>query len=720
MENNEKITKIEVLDKISSTIKKCPKDANACWEIIDKIGSTITKVNLDIDKFDITDLISNNRNIEKTLQNIIENNSLDIKYYENKTKNENTLNIIETYLDLVNSNQKDEIIDENFEFDEKLEDVYLENDVVMYLYEIGRYKLLTAEEEIHLANLVKEGDKSAREQFINANLRLVVQIAKKYTNSGVPFLDLIEEGNIGLMKAVDKFDPSLGYKFSTYATWWIRQAITRSISDKSRVVRVPVHMFEQIKKVNNTRKELTSILNRTPTEEELAKYLNISLEKLEDINYYSLAPVSLNQSVSEEDEESELGDFVADENILNPEETVVTKLYGNHIRDFLNILTKNERKVIEYRLGFIDGKVYTLQEVGEIFNVTRERIRQIEAKALKKLKNRIKVADNDSYYIINSEKKKYKEKKINRNINYKPIFDNLSKELLLEIYQKLNIEELLMFYYIKYYGVEDLTDKEISYFENFLLKKLYSITNDSVKGIDINISVQNRNIILKNFFKKYNSGSLKPIANFAKIIELKQRLDEKNRSIAEKKYLNYFNQFNSYEQEAIKNRLSKKDMKLILHISEKGFIKLSEEDIEYFKKILLHKIDIILAENADRIAVLEDLDKREKIIPSNIKKTIVSIFESKGLTEADYSNSHNLFDNNTFVAMTNKINFNKCFIVAKKLGYLTIYDEFSNQDIADYLKIDTTKINEIFLSSITEFINVLIDELYPLTKVKKR
>ena len=265
-------------------------------------------------------------------------------------------------------------------------DLTINDPVRMYLKEIGQIKLLSMDEELALADRILEGDEQAKSELAEANLRLVVSIAKRYVGRGMLFLDLIQEGNIGLMKAVDKFDVSKGYKFSTYATWWIRQAITRAIADQARTIRVPVHMVETINKLARIQRQLTLELNREPSEEELAEKMNLSIEKIREIYKISQDPVSLETPIGEEDD-SHLGDFVPDEHNMSPEDYATNELLKDEIADVLQTLTEREEKVIKLRFGLEDGKSRTLEEVGKEFDVTRERIRQIEAKALRKLKN---------------------------------------------------------------------------------------------------------------------------------------------------------------------------------------------------------------------------------------------------------------------------------------------------------------------------------------------
>ncbi len=265
-------------------------------------------------------------------------------------------------------------------------DVKINDPVRMYLKEIGRINLLTSDEEYEYALRAEQGDEYAKQMLAESNLRLVVSIAKRYVGRGMLFLDLIQEGNIGLMKAVDKYDPAKGFKFSTYATWWIRQAITRAIADQARTIRVPVHMVETINKLARVQRQLTQELNREPTDEELAKKLGISIEKVREVYKISQDPVSLETPIGEEDD-SHLGDFIKDERTMSPEEYTTSEMLKEELSGVLLTLTDREERVLRLRFGLDDGQCRTLEEVGQIFGVTRERIRQIEAKALRKLRH---------------------------------------------------------------------------------------------------------------------------------------------------------------------------------------------------------------------------------------------------------------------------------------------------------------------------------------------
>ncbi len=282
-------------------------------------------------------------------------------------------------------------VEENIDLDaiDLLEGVGTDDPVRMYLKEIGTVPLLSAEEELELAKRKSEGDEKAKERLIEANLRLVVSIAKRYTGRGMSFLDLVQEGNLGLMKGVQKFDYTKGYKLSTYATWWIRQSVTRALADGARTIRVPVHMVETINKIAKMQRKLTLDLGYEPKTSELAKALGMSEEKVEEILQIAREPASLETPIGEEDD-SNLGDFVADSNVVTPEQNVESVMLREHIDTLLGDLKERERQVIVLRFGLDDGHPRTLEEVGKEFNVTRERIRQIEAKALRKLKNPVR------------------------------------------------------------------------------------------------------------------------------------------------------------------------------------------------------------------------------------------------------------------------------------------------------------------------------------------
>ncbi len=266
------------------------------------------------------------------------------------------------------------------------EGISIDDPVRMYLKEIGRVPLLTAEEEVYLAKRMEQGDEEAQKRLAEANLRLVVSIAKRYVGRGMLFLDLIQEGNLGLIKAVEKFDYNKGYKFSTYATWWIRQAITRAIADQARTIRIPVHMVETINKLTRVSRQLLQELGREPSAEEIAAEMGMSLEKVREIMKIAQEPVSLETPIGEE-EDSHLGDFIPDDDAPAPSEAASFMLLKEQLMDVLNTLTPREEKVLRLRFGLEDGRARTLEEVGGEFKVTRERIRQIEAKALRKLRH---------------------------------------------------------------------------------------------------------------------------------------------------------------------------------------------------------------------------------------------------------------------------------------------------------------------------------------------
>ena len=285
-----------------------------------------------------------------------------------------------------------DIIDENGEEEQDLLDlsipdsINIEDPVRMYLKEIGKVPLLTAEEEIDLAKRMESGDEDAKKRLAEANLRLVVSIAKRYVGRGMLFLDLIQEGNLGLIKAVEKFDYNKGFKFSTYATWWIRQAITRAIADQARTIRIPVHMVETINKLVRVSRQLLQELGREPSPDEIAERMEIPVERVREILKISQEPVSLETPIGEE-EDSHLGDFIQDDNVPVPADAAAFTLLKEQLVEVLGTLTEREQKVLRLRFGLDDGRARTLEEVGKEFNVTRERIRQIEAKALRKLRH---------------------------------------------------------------------------------------------------------------------------------------------------------------------------------------------------------------------------------------------------------------------------------------------------------------------------------------------
>ena len=270
--------------------------------------------------------------------------------------------------------------------DDLSSNVMSDDPVKLYLKEIGDYPLLTAEEEIDLAQRIMDGDEAAKTRLAESNLRLVVSIAKRYVGRGLSFLDLIQEGNLGLIKAVDKFDYTKGFKFSTYATWWIRQAITRSIADQSRTIRIPVHMSEVINKTYRVSRTLLQELGREPTEQEIADAMDLPASKIREILKVSADPISLDTPIGEE-EDSHLGDFIKDDSVIGPEDAAAYTVLQDQISKLLNTLTEREQRVLILRFGLKDGRTRTLEEVGKEFNVTRERIRQIEAKALRKLRH---------------------------------------------------------------------------------------------------------------------------------------------------------------------------------------------------------------------------------------------------------------------------------------------------------------------------------------------
>ena len=346
--------------------------------------------------------------VAKKKKNALEYTEI-VEYYKEMNLNEKQIKMVVVYLedhdiDVLRIQSEDEepnddmlLLSEEGEDDNEDTDVEnidltvpegvsIEDPVRMYLKEIGKVPLLTADEEIELAKRMEDGDENAKKRLAEANLRLVVSIAKRYVGRGMIFLDLIQEGNLGLIKAVEKFDYRKGYKFSTYATWWIRQAITRAIADQARTIRIPVHMVETINKLIRVSRQLLQELGREPTPEEIAKEMNMSVDRVREILKISQEPVSLETPIGEE-EDSHLGDFIQDDNVPVPADAAAFTMLKEQLEEVLGTLTEREQKVLRLRFGLDDGRARTLEEVGKEFNVTRERIRQIEAKALRKLRH---------------------------------------------------------------------------------------------------------------------------------------------------------------------------------------------------------------------------------------------------------------------------------------------------------------------------------------------
>ena len=323
----------------------------------------------------------------KEIMDAIEETTLDAEHMEKlyEMLEELGIEIIEDPLDDITNLDLSGVETESYSPDDGSEMMIVDDPVKVYLKEIGKVPLLSADEEIELAKKMSEGNEYAKDRLAEANLRLVVSIAKRYVGRGMHFLDLIQEGNLGLIKAVEKFDYEKGYKFSTYATWWIRQAITRAIADQARTIRIPVHMVETINRVMRVSRQLVQELGREPTSAEIARELGQPEEKIREILKIALDPVSLETPIGEED--SHLGDFIPDEDIPAPVEATSHIMLKEQLQEVLETLTPRESKVLQLRFGLIDGRQRTLEEVGKEFNVTRERIRQIESKALRKLRH---------------------------------------------------------------------------------------------------------------------------------------------------------------------------------------------------------------------------------------------------------------------------------------------------------------------------------------------
>ena len=360
----------DLQEQFKQTLRKLVETAKAKKNFLTykEVNDAIAGLQLNEEKIDL-------------IMEYLEKNNIDVLHEDTGDETVELLLDNDDDIDFSDSEEV-EIIDDA----DVLEGVSTEDPVRMYLKEIGNVPLLSTEEEVELARKVESGDEEAKKQLIEANLRLVVSIAKKYVGRGMPFLDLIQEGNMGLMKAVDKFDYAKGFKFSTYATWWIRQAITRGIADTGRTIRVPVHMVETINKTLRMTRTLLQELGREPTPEEVAERLGVPVSRVREVLKISRDPVSLDTPIGEEDD-SHLGDFIEDDSALSPADSAAFSMLREELSTALESLTDRERQVVQLRFGLIDGRARTLEEVGKEFNVTRERIRQIEAKALRKLRH---------------------------------------------------------------------------------------------------------------------------------------------------------------------------------------------------------------------------------------------------------------------------------------------------------------------------------------------
>jgi len=387
------LEKAEMLEKVEKLVELAAKSGNTVT--YDDINDCFKDEELNAQQLDSIYALLETKGIDIASESSRETEE-DASEQELKNMNLDKLDSID---DLLTDTMDDEFADEfgekgedeDIDFDavDLLEGVGTDDPVRMYLKEIGTVPLLSTDEELELAKRKADGDEKAKKRLIEANLRLVVSIAKRYTGRGMSFLDLVQEGNLGLIKGVEKFDYTKGYKLSTYATWWIRQSVTRALADQARTIRVPVHMVETINKMSKMQRKLTLELGYEPSIPELAKALEMSEDKVMEIMQIAREPASLETPIGEEDD-SNLGDFVADTNVLTPEQNVESVMLREHIEALLGDLKEREKQVIVLRFGLEDGHPRTLEEVGKEFNVTRERIRQIEAKALRKLRNPVR------------------------------------------------------------------------------------------------------------------------------------------------------------------------------------------------------------------------------------------------------------------------------------------------------------------------------------------
>ena len=395
LNDDEELEEYETLDAIKKRLEKTAK-ANGKYLTFGEIDDAIS--HLDLSDAEVEDLVNYFKS--KKIEVIVEENSGDLESLDDSSIDLKDLESLEN-LDEVVEDEDDIFLDEDLLRSEADALKYIENDniiisgdvkvndpVKMYLKEIGKVPLLTKEREMYLANRIAQGDQRAKDEIVQANLRLVVSIAKKYLGRGMLFLDLIQEGNLGLIKASEKFDPEKGFKFSTYATWWIRQAITRAIADQARTIRIPVHMVETINKMTRVQRQLVQKLGRDPSGEEIAKEMGGGMtgDRVREIQKLSLEPLSLEKPIGEEDD-SHVGDFVEDKDTLSPDEYASNELLKDELYNVMKDLTDREERVLRLRYGLDDGRPCTLEEVGREFGVTRERIRQIEAKALRKLRH---------------------------------------------------------------------------------------------------------------------------------------------------------------------------------------------------------------------------------------------------------------------------------------------------------------------------------------------
>ena len=373
----------EELEKIlASLLQKAKSNKNSID--LGEVQEAVKEFSLNEEQMEQVLLLLENKGIE--INPILDEDALKTIEKDGDKAEPDALLPLEDDDDFVKEEEGEEI---DLDAVDLLEGIGTEDPVRMYLKEIGTVPLLTAEEDYSLAMKKQEGDEYAKQRLIEANLRLVVSIAKRYTGRGMSFLDLVQEGNLGLIKGVEKFDPEKGFKLSTYATWWIRQSVTRALADQARTIRVPVHMVETINKMSKMQRKLTLELGYEPSVKELAEHLDMTEEKVQEIMQIAREPASLETPIGEEDD-SNLGDFVADTNVLSPEGNVESVMLREHIDTLLGDLKERERQVIVLRFGLEDGHPRTLEEVGKEFNVTRERIRQIEAKALRKLRNPVR------------------------------------------------------------------------------------------------------------------------------------------------------------------------------------------------------------------------------------------------------------------------------------------------------------------------------------------
>ncbi len=654
---------------------------------LEKIMKFFNSVSYIPDLNDISDLIKNNMVISKLLENITENNLEIIKKYgiSKITKNDILISFINTYLD-INNIEIEEEMDEEEIYKTLNEEKTLSTDMVkLYMKQLNK-PILTVSEEKKLGHQILEGNEEALNTLVEHNLRLVISIAKRYVGRGMSFLDLIQEGNIGLIKAAQKFDVTKGYRFSTYATWWIRQGVTRALADQSRTIRIPVHVVETINKANSIKIKLRSELNREPTDEEVAEKMNISVDRIKELYECNQDTVSLETPIGEK-EDSTLGDLVKDENSVSPEEESINHVYRQTINEVLDSLDQREREIITLRFGLREGKPMTLNDVGKIYNVTRERIRQIEAKALKKLRNPVRSKKLQEE--IETKKRKYL-KVLDKNISFfeQPIFKPYKKNQIESVIHNLDLDEITLI--LSIYG------SKLSY------PIVDSISKEDYERLTKKIYPKLKNILFRQ--------------NNLKVINLEEKnkkttpiKEDKIEKIKLDKKLPFFEQsiFKPYNLESIKRafenlEMDEKTLILSIYGNELSYPivdSINKEDYEKLTKKIYPKLKNILIKTNNI--------KENKRLKRN--KQTKNQFYSKSVCE--------LIKTKQFGELLKNMSLQEAIILSLKLGYVN-NKVYSNEEIADFLNLDKKWIDETIKKCIfiyQEQTKTLIEN----TKIKK-